>query len=106
MTATVVVQPEAEADLTEAFRWYEARRAGLGAEMIGEAGLAFSRIAENPLRPRALHRDTRRVRLRRFPYVVLYIARGDRVFVLAVLHERRSPRLYRARAPGQPQRSE
>ena len=100
MTSTIVVQPEAEADLTEAFRWYEARRPGLGAELIDEAGLAFSRIAENPLRPRALHRDTRRVHLRRFPYVVLYIARGDHVFVLAVLHERRSPRLYRARAPG------
>lgn len=98
MTATVVVQPEAEADLTEAFRWYEAWRVGLGAELIDEAGLAFSRIAENPLRPRALHRDTRRVHLRRFPYLVLYVARGDQVFVIAVLHERRSPRLFRARA--------
>ena len=104
MTATIIVQPEAEADLAEAFLWYEARRAGLGAEMIGEAGLAFSRIAEHPLRPRALYRDTRRVHLRRFPYVVLYIARGDHVFVLAVLHERRSPRMYRARAPVSPQR--
>jgi plasmid stabilization system protein ParE len=89
---TVIVQPEAEADLGDAFRWYENKRSGLGHEMIDEAALAFSRIAENPLRPRALHRGTRRVRLRRFPYEVLYIARGDRVFVLAVLHERRNPK--------------
>ncbi len=41
MTATVVVQPEAEADLTEAFLWYEARRAGLGAEMIDDEDWPF-----------------------------------------------------------------
>ena len=98
MTATVIVQPEAESDLANAFHWYEARRLGLGHDMIEEANRAFSRIAGSPFRPRALHRETRRVQLRRFPYVVLYIARDDRVFVLAVLHERRSPRLFRARA--------
>jgi plasmid stabilization system protein ParE len=98
VTATIIVQPEAEADLNEAFRWYESKRAGLGHEMIDEAALAFSRIAENPLRTRELHRGSRRVRLRRFPYEVLYIARGDRVFMLAVLHERRNPKLVRSRA--------
>lgn len=97
MIAEIVVQPEAEAHLAEAFRWYEARRAGLGHELIDEADRAFAMIAENPLRPRAMHRDSRRVPLRRFPYVVLYVSRGDRVFVLGVLHERRDPRLSRAR---------
>ena len=96
MKATVVVQPEAEFD--GAFRWYEARRPGLGHEMIEEAGRAFSMIAESPLRTRALHRGTRRVQFRRFSYVVLYIVREDSVFVLAVLHERRNPRLFQKRA--------
>ncbi len=98
MTAQIIVQPEAEADLTEAFGWYEAQRLRLGHEMIEEAGYAFARIAESPLRWRARFRETRRVALRRFPYIVLYVCRQDRVFVLAVLHERRDPRLFRARA--------
>jgi plasmid stabilization system protein ParE len=98
VTANVIVQPEAEADLNEAFRWYETKRPGLGHEMMDEAALAFLRIAENPLRTKTLHRGTRRVRLRRFPYVVLYLPRGDRVFVLAVLHERRNPKLFRSRS--------
>lgn len=97
MTAAIIVQPEAEVDLGDAFRWYEAKRPRLGHEMIAEAALAFSRIAENPFRPRAGYRDARRVGLRRFPYIVLYVARGDSVFVLAVLHERRNPKLIRAR---------
>jgi ParE toxin of type II toxin-antitoxin system, parDE len=59
---------------------------------------AFARIASSPLRPRALFRDNRRVHLRRFPYVVLYVARGEVAFVLAILHERRNPRLFQSRA--------
>ena len=100
MTVDVIVQPEAEADLAEAFRWYETRQPGLGHEIIAQAGRAFTRIAADPLGRPALYRGTRRIRLRRFPYVVLYIPRDDRVYVLAVLHERRSPRLFRSRARG------
>ena len=97
MTAAIIVQPEAEADLEEAFRWYEVRQPGLGHDLMVEAARSFARIAEAPLRPRALHRGTRRIHLRRFPYVVLYVPRDDRVFVLAVMHERRSPSAFRAR---------
>jgi plasmid stabilization system protein ParE len=98
VTATLIVQPEAEAELNEAFRWYEARRRGLGHEFLAEASRAFSRIAEQPLRNALVHREARRALLRRFPYVVLYVARGERVFVLAVLHQRRNPSLAMARA--------
>lgn len=97
VTATFVVQPEAEADLSEAFRWYEARRPGLGHEFLDEASHTFSRIAEKPLHNAVVYRASRRATLRRFPYVVLYVVRGERVFVLAVLHHRRNPTLARTR---------
>ena len=97
MTVEVVIQPEAEDDLREAYLWYEARRTGLGDAMMDEADLAFKRIVDAPARPRALHRGSRRFPLRRFPYVVIYLLRGDRVYVLGVLHERRNPRLFRSR---------
>lgn len=97
MTVRIVVQPQAEGELLEAYRWYEARRSGLGDELIAEADQAFARIMDAPLRPRALHRGGRRVHPRRFPYVVVYLPCGDSVYILAVLHERRNPRLFRAR---------
>jgi plasmid stabilization system protein ParE len=93
VTATLIVQPEAEADLGEAFRWYEARRAGLGQEFLEEVSRAFARVTEQPLRYVVVHRGAGRAPLRRFPYAVLYVARGERIFVLAVLHQRRSPRI-------------
>ena len=97
MTVQIIVQAEAESDLHEAYRWYEARRTGLGDEFIAEADQTFARIIEAPLRPRVQHRGSRRVRLHRFPYVVVDLARGDRAYILAVLHERRNPRLFHAR---------
>ena len=97
VTAGIVVQPEAENDLREAYRWYEVRKAGLGDEFMEEAGHSFHQIANAPLQPRPRYRGTRRVLLRRFPYVVLYLARGDTVFILAVLHGHRDPRMFVSR---------
>jgi toxin ParE1/3/4 len=93
VTATLVVQPEAEADLTEGFQWYQARREGLGYEFLDAVSWTFGRIASEPLRYSIVHREARRALLHRFPYVVLYVARGESVYVLAVLHHRRNPRL-------------
>jgi len=98
VTATLVVQPEAEADLEEAFTWYEQRREGLGHDFLDQVSSCFAQIAQQPLRNALIYREARRALLRRFPYAVFYVARNDRAFVLAVLHQRRSPRLAKARA--------
>ncbi len=93
MTPTVIVQREAEGDLTEAFIWYERRREGLGYEFLAEIDGVFQRIARNPLLIAPVHRETRRGAPRRFPYVVFYVAREDSIYVLAVLHQRRDPKI-------------
>jgi plasmid stabilization system protein ParE len=98
VTTLLVVQPEAEIDVGEAFRWYEARREGLGHEFLEEASPVFARITEQPLRNVSIHRDVRRAFFRRFPYVALYAARDVKVYVLGVLHQRRNPVLARSRA--------
>lgn len=44
MTRPLIVLPEAEEELLEAMRWYEARRAGLGLELLGTVEHALVRI--------------------------------------------------------------
>jgi hypothetical protein len=41
VTRPVVVLPEAEQDLAEAFTWYEEQRAGLGGAFLNEAASLF-----------------------------------------------------------------
>jgi toxin ParE1/3/4 len=43
------------------------------------------------------HRDVRRGKLRKFPYLIYYRVHPNKLEVLAVLHGSRDPRLWRER---------
>jgi hypothetical protein len=66
------IVPEAEEELGEAAAWYEAKRPGLGIELVAIADRAFEEIADAPF-VYGLWRDDRPYRrkvLTRFPYVI------------------------------------
>ena len=93
MTSRIVVQPEAEADLVEAFGGYERRQSGLGHAFLDEIDRVFAGIAEHPLLAPRIWREARRALPRRFPYPVLYVTRGETVYILAVSQQRRDTHL-------------
>jgi len=84
-------------ELAEAVRWYESRRPGLGADLLGEADRAVRQIAANAAAGAPLSSDlrTRRVLLSRFPYQVVYRIRPSGVVVVA--HLRRRPGYWQSR---------
>lgn len=81
--------------MTEAVRWYETHRAGLGMEFLDAVDIAVARIAETPRLgsqvPGVADQTIRRRAVRRFPYHVVYMELSDRLQVLAVAHDRRRP---------------
>jgi plasmid stabilization system protein ParE len=90
------VLPEAAAEMTDAARYYEARRAGLGQEFLDCVQDAIFALIARPLAfPRyegmPLGRYFRRVPVARFPYLVVYEVRVDEVVVVAVPHTSREP---------------
>jgi len=99
MSRRLIVRSEAEADLTEAALWYEARGAGLGLDLIGEMSAAMARAVKNPQLHHRLRQqpEIRRVLARRFPYRIFFIVRTDAVVVFAVLHAARHDRHWRQR---------
>ncbi len=97
MTVEVRLRPEAEQDLTEAARWYEEQRPGLGQEFLDEALATFSAIAERPLASTAVYGSLRRALLHRFPFGVFYFVDGDGAIVIGVLHGSRHPRRWKSR---------
>jgi plasmid stabilization system protein ParE len=96
---TALLREEAEAEILEAFRWYEVRRTGLGEKFIDEVDAAFARAAQAPTSFPLVYRDLRRIVLRRFPYLVYFLQEDDVVLVIAVLHGRGDPKILRRRAP-------
>ena len=97
MSHPLIIRPEAEADLAEAFDWYEDRQAGLGHQFLAEVHTALRAVAEHPVHYPVLYRDARRVLTRRFPYKVFFIVENERVEVLGVVHVRRHPRVWQKR---------
>ena len=96
----IVVRPAAAADIEAAHRWYRDKRRTLETEFLDAVREAGARLLENPAAYPIFYRDARRIRLRRFPYSILYRLYADHIVVVACLHGKRDPLKWRARADG------
>ena len=98
MTPAVRYSPEAFADVAEAFSWYEAQRRGLGWEFVVALDTTLGLLQQAPEAGPVVHRGLRRALLHRFPYALYYGFTGGQIQVRGVLHMRRDPRRWPARA--------
>ena len=91
MTRELIIQPDAEADIAQAFDWYEAQVPGLGSEFLLVLDAAFNSILRNHLIYPEVYKIVRRALTRRFPFAVFFIVEEARVVVLSVFHLKRNP---------------
>lgn len=85
----VVLERLAKAELRQARKWYDSKQAGLGNDLLAEIIAALERIErDNELGLRYENTRFPFYVLRRFPYVVYYECRPDRVRVVAIAHQR------------------
>lgn len=91
------VEPEAEAELNEAFQWYESRVAGLGGEFMRAVRAVFAMIDRNPEQFGRVQGEIRRVLVRRFPYAIYYVFDPEQISVIACVHTRGHPRRWQSR---------
>ena len=99
MADSLVLVPEAEADVLEAYGWYEERRRGLGEEFLNCVDACLNGILRQPELYAVILEQYRRAMVRRFPYAVFYEVTGDVVTVYGVLHTARNPDKWRQRLP-------
>ena len=99
MAAELILPPETEADLAEAYAWYESRRAGLGEEFLGCVDACIEAIRRTPEIHAIVHASYRRAHVRRFPYAVFYEHTEATLTVYAVFHTSRDPDKWRRRLP-------
>jgi plasmid stabilization system protein ParE len=99
MAAELVVAPEAELDIAEAYVWYESRRVGLGEEFLSAVDASIERIRCQPAIYARVHEEYRRALMRRFPYAIFFEYAETAVTVYAVFHTSRDPEKWRLRLP-------
>jgi len=87
----------ARSELRAAVRYYEERRPGLGGEFRAQVRNAVERIERLPHAWPNLSENTRRCRLSRFPYGVIYVVDNGEVVIVAIAHSHRDPVYWRNR---------
>jgi toxin ParE1/3/4 len=97
MSLELIIRPEAEADIADAFDWYESRVPGLGSEFLLVLDALFNSILRNPQIYQEVYKNVRRALTRRFPYSIFFIAEDNRIVVLSVSHVKRSPQIWMGR---------
>jgi plasmid stabilization system protein ParE len=97
MNYEIIIRPEAENDLKEAFSWYEDKRIGLGYDFLLQVDAGIRFIKRNPDVYSSGYQETRRHIIKRFPYKIVYFVKEEEIIVLAIIHGRRSPDLIKKR---------
>lgn len=93
----LIYHPDAEAELLEAVRGYEAKSQGLGDRFLREFDAAVASVLESPQRWRVLEADVRRFLMRRFPFGIYYRIEGDDLRILVIKHHSRHPAYWKYR---------
>jgi plasmid stabilization system protein ParE len=93
----VEFNPLAIAEAKAAWRWYKRRSAATASRFLAELDSALVRIAKSPRQWPSYLLETRVVRLRRFPYLVVYREGPEVVRIVAVAHGKRRPAYWKKR---------
>jgi plasmid stabilization system protein ParE len=88
---------EARAELDDAGLYYESAKPGLGDEFYAEVGTALAFIVQAPHACPPSAFGTRRKKVHRFPYVLIYSAEEAGIVIAAVAHVRRDPAYWHKR---------
>lgn len=97
MTPALVIRREVEAELKTVYDWYEEKETGLGDQFLLCIDAAFSAIRRSPGMFPIVHKQVRRVLIRRFPYGIYYLVEEKKIAVIAVFHARRNPMGWKTR---------
>ena len=96
----VEFHPLAESEADAAFRWYRAGSPAAADAFKAELSRTVEAIRLHPPRFPPYLAGTRRGLLDRFPHLVVYVERTDRIQVIAVAHGKRRPGYWRRRVKG------
>ncbi len=93
----VEFHPEAVLELNEAIDWYSEREPSIAWALSEEVRIAVESLKNDPVRYPMLGPRHRFLLLKRFPYLLVFQATDQKVYVLAVAHAARRPGYWRKR---------
>ncbi|MDD2710655.1 MAG: type II toxin-antitoxin system RelE/ParE family toxin [Verrucomicrobiae bacterium] len=101
MTETLILLPEAKADVANAYRWYENQSQGLGMEFLRCVETTLLSIQRTPFIHPCVYEFCRRALVRRFPFAIFFELEQDqnRCVVYSIFHCSQNPQKWQNRLP-------
>lgn len=93
MLYTLIVREEAVEEMKHAYLYYESIREGLGERFLSELRKRYSEISEHPQSYGFIDskKSIRDIKVRHFPYQVIYEIEKNKVVVFSVFNSHQNP---------------
>ncbi len=93
----LIIKPLAEEDAKDAANWYNEKLDGLGNEFLLALEAALNAIHRNPNHYQIVYNELKRALTVRFPYGIFFTVEEDVIYILAIIHTSRSPKVWKKR---------
>jgi plasmid stabilization system protein ParE len=93
----LIIKPLAELDATEAAKWYNDKRDGLGDEFLLALDAKINNLQRNPYSFQLIYKNIRRTLTERFPYGIFFIIENETIYILAIISTSRSTKIWKNR---------
>ena len=98
MTAELIIVPEAQQDLEDAYNWYEGHKFGLGEEFLSCVDAGVQALYRSPNLYPKIFKEYRRALIRRFPYAIFYEYTDQKLLIIySFFHTSQEPNKWRKR---------
>lgn len=93
----LILSPFAELDFYAIKEWYTLQSEPALKVFEHELEKTFGLIATNPYQFPVIKKNYRKTILKRFPYSIYFAIYNEQVIVLAIVHQKRHPRVWKKR---------
>lgn len=87
----------AEQELWDAVDWYDEQKNRLGKEFAKALQDVMVSVRKDPKRFPKVNKKRRKAVIKRFPYIIIFEILGDVIYVLAIFHTKRNPKIWKKR---------
>lgn len=92
MGSKLIIEPEAQIEIEEAFEWYESKQLGLGAEFLNYLDGYFQTLKNQKALFEIKRKPVfRELPLKRFPYIIIYEVIHNQIIVYSVFQTFQDP---------------
>jgi len=90
----IILIPPSDKEMEDTIDYYDDQMSGLGQKFYYGFLDTVNYISIAPEAWRKVGRNTRRINIKRFPYLILYVFDGNNILITCIAHQHRSPTYY------------